>query len=269
MLIQKAVAARPQLKWFQVITFFSFGGKPSTSERHYHLTDRLSIKELTVGPDSQQPGIRGKMKKTQTDRGFRSMELTLKTWARWEDAAWDELTPIYREAFPHGAKPVWLLRRMVNQGNACLHGGYRSGQAVALAITGFGGAGDGSKLILDYFAIRRDIRGQGVGGLFFAALREWAESDRQISAILLEAESSDSPEDAARIRFWEHRGFTVSAHTQRYAGLSRPYRALQLPLTPAADKADNGQEWLAEIKAFHWLSFRRKRQGRRPCGRHS
>lgn len=190
------------------------------------------------------------------------MVLAVQTWTHWEKTIWEELAPIYRQAFQYGAKPAWLLRRMVNQGNASLHGGYCGGQAVAMAITGLGGAGDSHKLILDYFAVRQDMRGHGIGGQFFDTLREWAAQDPRLTAILLEAEASASPEDAARIRFWESRGFRVSAITQRYAGLSRPYRALQLALSPAADNDSNGHEWLAEIKGFHWQSFRRRQQER-------
>ncbi|MCL6458665.1 MAG: GNAT family N-acetyltransferase, partial [Gorillibacterium sp.] len=165
--------------------------------------------------------------------GGRSMELTFKTLTHWDKEIWLTLSPIYHEAFPHGAKPEWVLRQMVNKGNAYLLAGFHGNEAIAMGIAGLSGTVQNRRLILDYMAVRRDLRGQGLGKQFFNLIRDSAIHEQGIKSILIEAEAADTPDNAERIRFWEHNGFIATSYTQRYAWLSLPYRAMLLPLDPS------------------------------------
>lgn len=76
---------------------------------------------------------------------------------------------------------------------------------------------DKERLLLDYYAVEPELRGQGVGGRFFTRMRE--EFARQeIPYVLLEVESvrsAKTPEETQvrerRIRFYEHCGCHMTA----------------------------------------------------------
>lgn len=185
------------------------------------------------------------------------MSVTFVTLTQWNESVWKELTPIYREAFPHGAKPEGILRGMVERGIASLHAGYREGVAVAMAVTGLSGTGDNKKLIIDYLAVRTDCRGEGIGKRFIEFLRDSATAHYGIRFLLIEAEAENTPENNDRIRFWENLGFRSTSYIHRYRWVPEPYRTLLLPLEPGAIVPDDGESLFQEITQFHQLSFRR------------
>lgn len=183
------------------------------------------------------------------------MRLALKTLTEWDEQWWDRLGPIYREAFDHGAKPEKVLRSMVSRGIACLHAGMIGDEAAAMAVTGFSGTQD-RRLILDYMAIRRDLRGKGLGRLFFAQIRDWAVREHQAEAVIIEAEAEDTEENRRRLAFWEHCGFIATSYVHQYIWVPEPYRALALPLSSDFAITDDGQSLFRDITSFHRKSFR-------------
>lgn len=204
------------------------------------------------------------------------METQFRTYDKWDHRLWASLEPIYREAFPSGAKPENILRGMVERGVGSLHAAFQGGQAVALAVTGFsaGDSGDpdvdssnpagdssvpaGDMLIIDYLAVRKDLRGSGLGTRFLEWLREWAKQTHGISGILIEAESGDTPEHLERIRFWERNGFVLTPYVHQYVWVPEPYQAMLLPLSGRMPELEDGGEALfRHITSFHGRSFRK------------
>jgi len=187
--------------------------------------------------------------------------MTFQTYGKWDEARWRELGPIYRDSFPHGAKPEGILRGMVERGIASLHGAYLESRPVGMAVTGFSRGetdhGPFARLLIDYLAVERQARGQRIGRRFFEYLRDWAVSQAQVDSVLIEAEAEDTSESRARMRFWESLGFHATAYVHRYRWVPEPYRALVLPLSSGAPVPEDGEALFREITRFHGLSFRK------------
>lgn len=184
------------------------------------------------------------------------MQLKFETITYWDETWWERLGPIYREAFPHGSKPEKVLRSMLNKGIACMHAGTLDGEAAAMAVAGFSGPVENRRLILDYMAIRRDLRGKGLGAGFFKQIRDWAASESQAQAIIIEAEADDTEENRSRLKFWERCGFIATSYLHQYIWVPEPYRALYLPLSAGFAVTDDGQSLFRDITSFHHKSFR-------------
>lgn len=186
------------------------------------------------------------------------MQWTFTTLTEWDEAWWDKLGPIYREAFPHGAKPEKILRGMLDRRIACLHAGHHEHEAMAMAVTGISGNPGRKRLILDYMAVRQDQRGHGLGHLFFSQIRGYAEQEHQAEAIVIEAEAEDTETNRERLRFWIDCGFRVTPYVHQYIWVPEPYRALYLPLNDRFRVTDDGQSLFREITSFHHRSFQGK-----------
>ncbi|WP_178019031.1 GNAT family N-acetyltransferase [uncultured Paenibacillus sp.] len=184
------------------------------------------------------------------------MQWTFTTITKWDKAWWDQLGPIYREAFQHGAKPDKVLRSMLERGVASLHAGLQEGEAMAMAVTGISGEQGRKRLILDYMAVRQDQRGRGLGHLFFSHIRDYAVQDYQAEAIVIEAEAEDTETNRERLRFWIDCGFIVTPYVHQYIWVPEPYRALYLPLNERFALSDDGQSLFRDITSFHHRSFR-------------
>ena len=76
-----------------------------------------------------------------------------------------------------------------------------------MALTGF--MPGSSVLVLDYLAVRKNLRGNGIGKDFFDYIKEWAETQTQYKRILVEVESDVTSQNQARIHFWEKCGFQL------------------------------------------------------------
>ncbi|WP_040951314.1 GNAT family N-acetyltransferase [Gorillibacterium massiliense] len=185
------------------------------------------------------------------------MELICETYTEWNEELWKKLSPIYREAFPHGAKPEAILRKMVERGIAYLHAGYVGQEPAVMAISGLSDTQKQPKLILDYIAVARENRSQGLGQQFVALIRDWALQNHDVSALIIEAEAEDTAENAERIRFWKRCGFIPTSYVHSYIWVPEPYRALYLPLAPDFRVTDDGKSLFRDITAFHERSFRK------------
>lgn len=184
------------------------------------------------------------------------MPWSFTTLTKWEDTWWDQLGPIYREAFQHGAKPEKVLRSMLDRGIASLHAGVQEGEAVAMAVTGVSNRRGCKRLILDYMAVRQNHRGQGLGHRFFSQIRDYAVTEHHAEAILIEAEAEATETNQERLRFWINCGFIATPYVHPYIWVPGPYRALYLPLNEHFTLTDDGQSLFRDITSFHHRSFR-------------
>ncbi|WP_017812226.1 GNAT family N-acetyltransferase [Paenibacillus shenyangensis] len=187
------------------------------------------------------------------------MTLTLNTYSAWDQTLWDQIRPIYTEAFIHGAKPEKILKAMLDRGIAFLHAGWDGDELVAMAVTGLSGPVETQNLIIDYMAIRQDQRGQGKGRAFFNQLRDWAVEQHHIHAVIIEAEAEDTAENWERIVFWEKCGFISTDYVHHYIWIPETYRALVLPIMPGLEINDDGQSLFKQITTFHEKSFRKSK----------
>ncbi len=187
------------------------------------------------------------------------MTLTLRTWDSWDEEVWQQIKPIYEEAFIHGAKPEKIIRQMLDRKIAFLHAGYEGDKLVAMALTGLGRSDQQQTMIIDYMAIRHDRRGRGEGRLFFNILRDWGIAHHRIDAIIIEAEAEDTQENRERIIFWEKCGFQPTSYVHHYIWIPETYRALVLPLQPDFQITDDGQSIFAQITDFHERSIRKQK----------
>lgn len=185
------------------------------------------------------------------------MQLDFMTYDRWDDALWAAIEPLYREAFPHGAKPVNILKAMLDRKIAWLHVGYQDSRITAMAVTGLSGSGTERLLIIDYMAIDVELRGQGLGRQFLEQIRDWSVREHHIQAILIEVEAGNTEEDAARVHFWERCGFTATDYVHQYIWVPEPYRAMVLPISRDFAIVDDVQSLFRHITRFHMKSFRK------------
>jgi GNAT superfamily N-acetyltransferase len=186
------------------------------------------------------------------------MDMTFTTWQHWTEKLWQRMRPIYEEAFPHGAKPESLLRRMVERETAVLHEGTLGTVTAAMAVSGVVGPADNRKLIVDYMAVQHELRGHGLGHQFLRQIRDWAVSAYDVKAIIIEAEAEDNEANNARLAFWVHCGFIPTSYVHTYIWVPEPYRALVLPLTPGFELEDDGQSLFRSIIAFHEKAYRKR-----------
>ncbi|MGN7759843.1 GNAT family N-acetyltransferase [Paenibacillus sp. 22594] len=185
------------------------------------------------------------------------MTLEFMTYGEWDDALWAAIEPLYREAFPHGAKPVNILHNMLDKKIAWLHAGYQNGKIAAMAVSGLSGSSAERLLIIDYMAVDTQLRSQGLGRQFLEMIRDWAVQEHRIHAVLIEVEAGNTEDDAARVHFWEHCGFIATSYVHQYIWIPEPYRAMVLPLSQDFVITGDGQALFRHITNFHIKSFRK------------
>jgi GNAT superfamily N-acetyltransferase len=175
----------------------------------------------------------------------------------WDEALWQKAKPIYQEAFGDLAKPEEIIRNMFAKGICQLHLATDGTIHVAMALTG---ATNGSRvLIIDYLAVRKSKRGQGLGREIFKYIRKWAISQDKYDSILLEAESENTHENRERIHFWEKCGFDrIDNYTHHYMWVPEPYQAMVFELKNNNMPKHSGKQWFKHIEAFHKQSFQQK-----------
>ena len=82
---------------------------------------------------------------------------------------WLRIRLLYRQAFPrYERKPFAIIRRMFREGHTDVWMAFQQGRFAGIAATINGG----DAILLDYFAVQRALRGQGVGSVFLQALLE-------------------------------------------------------------------------------------------------
>ncbi|WP_150266223.1 GNAT family N-acetyltransferase [Paenibacillus tepidiphilus] len=184
------------------------------------------------------------------------MELEIITIHEWDEQLWKMAEALYHEAFPHGAKPVRILRGMLDRKLAAMHFGRIDGRMVAMAVTGIVDAAGGQRLLIDYLAVGRMQRGRRLGTSLLEAIIDWAKQEHQVKAVIIEVESGTTEADKKRVHFWEKNGFILTPYVHQYIWVPEPYQAMLRPLEPGINVTDDGQALFRHITAFHNQSFR-------------
>lgn len=186
------------------------------------------------------------------------MKLEFMTIAHWDESLWNRIEPVYREAFPSGAKPKGTLRSMLERGIACIHAGLYDNEVVAMAVSGIEGAAADKRLIIDYLAVRKETRGQGYGTQFLGMVCDWAQKEHHVRGIIIEVEAGETEAHVERIHFWERCGFILTAYVHQYIWVPEPYQAMLLPLDQNISVQDNGQSLFRYINSFHKKAYRQR-----------
>ncbi len=135
-----------------------------------------------------------------------------------------------RDFPPSELRPFESLRTLWEKGQYRCYAFMEEGKILAYAAF----AAQGDALLLDYFAVERDLRGQGIGSRFLQALRGLS-ADHSASYFLIEVESLESASTeeerkarSRRISFYERCGCAASNIYSLLFGVE--YRILALPL---------------------------------------
>lgn len=173
-----------------------------------------------------------------------------------DEVWWPQARALYHDAFPHGRKPDSIIGAMFERGMSYLHLIVEEDSVIAMAITGLTGPSK-SLLLIDYLAVRKDHRGQGIGRRMIEELKQWAEPAK-LSGMIIEVESEDTPENRQRILFWEKCGFTITDYVHTYIWVPEPYRAMYMRLSAGEQTIpEDGESLFGYITSFHTQAFRK------------
>ncbi|MDF2678971.1 MAG: hypothetical protein K0R47_161 [Brevibacillus sp.] len=175
------------------------------------------------------------------------------TTGQWDASLWSEAEPIYYAAFPeHGRKNRGIIQNMFKKQLCFLHLAKIEDQTVAMALTGK--TDQNHTLIIDYFAVREDQRGKGIGTLFLESIKTWAMEEGKYKMLLLEVEAEDNLTNIQRAHFWTRIGFQETSYIHQYIWVPEPYRAMYLQLVPG-NYSTEGKHLFSYITRFHKESF--------------
>jgi GNAT superfamily N-acetyltransferase len=178
------------------------------------------------------------------------------TTAEWDEVLWSQAENIYDQAFPHeGRKSRTVVRKMFQKQMCQLHTVTDETGIIGMALTGFNE--EAAVLIIDYIAIREDLRSKGYGALLLNYIRNWSEMDFGCIGIIVEVEADLTPENSRRIRFWKANGFQLTSHVHQYIWVPEPYHAMYLAFNPLIRLPDDGEKLFRYITQFHEKAYRR------------
>ncbi|MDF2960629.1 MAG: family N-acetyltransferase [Paenibacillus sp.] len=176
------------------------------------------------------------------------------TTGEWDEVLWSQAELVYKESFPeHGRKNRSIIRRMFERQMCYLHTAAEGGKVIAMALTGINK--EAHALLIDYLAVKKDLRSRGCGRLFMEYIKGWAGTV-QCQWILIEVESEPTPENARRIRFWEQCGFRLTDYVHHYIWVPEPYRAMYVSLQNDVCLTDDGETLFRYIVKFHRDAYR-------------
>jgi ribosomal protein S18 acetylase RimI-like enzyme len=172
----------------------------------------------------------------------------------WDKELWNKVSSIYLEAFAEkGGKPEKIIQNMFRKNICFLHVGIENGEAAVMAITG--NLDQVNALLIDYLAVHKGARGRGEGLKMMEYIKEWSIKKKTFSSHLIEVESDETPENLARITFWEKCGFTLTEYIHHYIWVPEPYRAMYHKLAPSSPLPEDGKQLFKYISQFHKQSF--------------
>ncbi|MFS0776793.1 GNAT family N-acetyltransferase [Neobacillus sp. 3P2-tot-E-2] len=178
------------------------------------------------------------------------------TTQQWDEDLWQKTRDIYNVAFgEHATKPEKVIQNMFARGLSALHVLKENDVVLAMALTG--AMPNSSVLLLDYLAVRKNLRGHGIGKGFFDYLLEWASSQPQFKRILVEVECDDTPQNHARIQFWEKCGFQLlDDYKHCYKWGPQHYMAMVHYLKGKPAIPLKGEDCLKYMASFHKESYK-------------
>ncbi len=163
-----------------------------------------------------------------------------------------EMQALYEEKMtrdfpPEELRPFQSLYTLWKKGQYCCYACREEEQTLAYAAF----AMTQDAVLLDYFAVEKDLRGQGIGSRFLQKLKEFS-SDFPASHFLIEVESVESAVKeeeetlrSRRISFYERCGCIASGVYSLLFGVE--YRILTLPLKEKAPSNDEVRLGLSAI----------------------
>ncbi|WP_181438576.1 GNAT family N-acetyltransferase [Paenibacillus sambharensis] len=172
---------------------------------------------------------------------------------QWNEERWAQARELYLQAFPSGAKPEHVIRRMFQREMCELHVGTDDSGPAAMALTGL--SHDRQALLIDYLAIREDLRGQGWGVHLVNRIKERAADVQQAKGVIVEIEAEDNETNARRLSFWCRCGFMATDYVHQYIWVPEPYRALVCSFDPDHPLPASGRKLFGYINDFHRKAF--------------
>jgi GNAT superfamily N-acetyltransferase len=173
---------------------------------------------------------------------------------QWDDELWEKVNPVYQEAFgKSGAKSVKIIRNMFAKKICFLHVVFVDDEVIGMVITGK--TTNTQTLLIDYLAVREDLRKQGIGQELLDFIKEWSISEHQFKTMIIEVESDPTPENIERIKFWQKNEFLLTDYIHHYIWVPEPYQAMYCKLDAHAIIPQNGEALFQLIVSFHKESF--------------
>ena len=156
-----------------------------------------------------------------------------------------ELTPeeartLYNERMtddfpPDELKPFSMIERAWQRGEYACYGAVKDREILAYAFFVLHNAPTGACVLLDYYAVRADLRDEGIGGSFLKALV--AGPLKGLSGAVLEVDDpdfADTPEERIhrerRLQFYLRNGMVATPVTATVFGVH--FRLLSMPVGP-------------------------------------
>ncbi|MBM7563125.1 GNAT family N-acetyltransferase [Paenibacillus sacheonensis] len=182
------------------------------------------------------------------------------TTDEWKEALWLSAEEVYEEAFPeHGRKNRAVVRRMFERRLCTLHVWSDRGAAAAMALTAYDARTQW--VVIDYLAVRRSSRRNGIGSRCLADMRSWAAGAIEACrGLIIEVEAEETVENANRIRFWEQAGFRLTDYVHAYIWVPETYRAMYLPFGEEWQQEDGGKALFKAITRYHEKAYRARSQ---------
>lgn len=184
--------------------------------------------------------------------------LTYQTFDYWNEEIWNKARTVYEEAFgKHGAKSTAVIRNMFQKQMISLQividETENNSEVVGMAITGKLKALN--SLLIDYLAIKKSYRNQGIGELFVQYIKGLALMEFDCDSMILEIEATEDPVHQKRIKFWEKCGFHLTDYIHDYKVVPEPYQAMYQKLTPHSKITTEGKELFKHLGNFHRKCF--------------
>jgi N-acetylglutamate synthase-like GNAT family acetyltransferase len=136
----------------------------------------------------------------------------------------------------------------------CLHTLVDQSEVIAMALTGLNK--NVKALIIDYIAVRKDLRNKGYGRMFMDYIKAWAEITARCKGIIIEVESETTRENSQRIRFWEQCGFQLTDDCHHYIWVPEQYRAMFMSFHKDSPLPNDGKTLFNYITQFHKEAYR-------------
>ncbi|CAM4201364.1 GNAT family N-acetyltransferase [Paenibacillus tarimensis] len=171
----------------------------------------------------------------------------------WDEERWAQARVLYQQAFPSGAKPEQVIRRMFQRRMCELHVGTDDAGPAAMALTGL--SKDKHALLIDYLAVREDLRGHGWGEHLVSRIKQRAADVQRAKGVIVEIEADDNETNARRLSFWRRCGFAATDYVHQYIWVPEPYRALVCSFDPLHPLPVDGRQLFRYINDFHHRAF--------------
>lgn len=173
----------------------------------------------------------------------------------WDEDIWQQWKEIYHEAFGRkNAKPEKVIRNMFRMNMCYFHLAEDEGRIQAIALSGK--LEETTSLVIDYLAVSKNARKQGIGTQMVNYLKRWAKDNHHFDSIIIEVEAEETEENTERVEFWKQCGFEATSYIHHYKVVPEPYRAMYHKLVPVAFIPEKAETIFQYLSQFHQKCFR-------------